>query len=304
MPYCQQFKNQITKWEKELSEARVLLGEYLEGGEDEKVGEMREKIKEISDEQKNWFKGFKEKAKILLKTWVETFPLEAIKFDSKGRITYQRRLNFKNNSIPYFPKIIKIIDSDLLLDNGAMQTFDCFDSLEEVNGNFLFINDIQINDQKNTKGLIALRSIKKVEGDLYFSFFPPPTNNSMYEMYEILVPTLKEIKGSLIHIDHSRSYIKNLESLKLVSGNVYLGQYKNKTFEKASNLETIGGSLTIATDIKSFGEAFPRLKEVGKDDQGVSISIQMSDSGKAQKVKREIEILVKNNKLNLKGRID
>ena len=140
MPYCQQFKNQITKWEKELEQARVLLVQYLENGEEEKVGEVREKIKEIFDDQNKFLEKSEYKNKIIeiLKIWYPKTDkgkfVEKIKFDKYGRVIIDNDVSLYDCSISFFPDIIKKIKGNLSIEQAHIKTLN---NLEEIEGYFL-----------------------------------------------------------------------------------------------------------------------------------------------------------------------
>lgn len=120
MSHCQQFRQQIEKWKKELEEVKVLLGEYLESGKEERAEEMKKKIENIADEQRDFLQHeFTEKVKKLLKKWcplgyLRNYLNNVIELTQQGRVRWRGDLNLFGKGEVYFPVIIESINNEIL----------------------------------------------------------------------------------------------------------------------------------------------------------------------------------------------
>ena len=152
MPYCQQFKNQITKWGKELEQARVLLGEYLECSKEEtgdKIEVIKQKLKGIADERQKFLELYRRKVNETIADWyifisdmsnmssdvqeqTRKAIIDLIDFSSMGRVIFTNSIVIPSCA-DYFPAVIKAVQGDL----DMMSTnIHAIDYLEDIEGNF------------------------------------------------------------------------------------------------------------------------------------------------------------------------
>lgn len=250
MPYCQQFKNKIAQWKKELEGVKVLLGEYLKSGEEEKVGEIREKLEVISDEQEKFLEDkFKKKATEILRQWwpnkkeeeKEKF-VDQLEFDEKGRITVKIGLDLRDSRVSYFPSLIKTIQGSFVA--YPIKT-ESLDGLEEIENNLHCLGMSRLKSLKKLKriggkanfgltGIESLRALEEIGADLNIAG----------------VYTIKNIKGFRKVFPRLKKIGKEVNSISNIS--IHLSSVQLASLKPQLEQLIDRGELTIDGTIKEY----------------------------------------------------